>query len=172
MRLSPGVIAIALIAVLLTAADGMAAKDPGALLTIACDKAEYKKDEPVSIDFKIKNTGEKVIYINKRFHVFPEATGKKNGEVSFIVTSPSGEKLPCKASYETGLPKTDYFVPVKPGEEIAMERKPAMNYLFDFSAPGAYTIEAAYQNRYGDEIGIDAFKEKIVSQQITVKRIE
>ncbi|MFH1189763.1 MAG: hypothetical protein V1682_03655 [Candidatus Omnitrophota bacterium] len=160
------------IAALSAAPSDAAAKDKAAQLTISCDKAEYKKDEPISIDLKIKNTGDKVLYINKRFHIVPETGGKANGELSFSVISPSGEKLPCKSTYATGLPKTDYFSPLKPGEELAMERKPAINYLFDLSAPGAYKIEAAYQNRYGDEMGIDAFKEKIVSGQITVKRVD
>lgn len=172
MKLSPIVIVSALIVVVLSASDSIAVQDKGARLTIVSDKEEYKKDEPISIDFRIKNVGKKEMYINKRFYIIPEDDPKKNGEVYFSVTSPTGEKLPCKVSYETGLPKTDYFTPIKPGEEITMERKPSINYFFDFTAPGVYKIEATYQNRYGEEIGIDAFKGKVVSRQIKVKRIE
>jgi hypothetical protein len=152
--------------------DGGAAQDKGVKFTIASDKEEYKKDESISIDFKLKNTGNKAIYVNARFYIIPEDDAKKNGEICFSVISPAGEKLPCKVSYETGLPKTDYFVLLKPGEEIGAERKPVINYYFDFSGPGSYKITAAYQNKYGAEVGLDAFKGKIVSQPIIIKRVE
>jgi hypothetical protein len=159
-------------ALILPQQNASAAADSGMRLTIGSDKGSYKKEEPVSINFKLKNTGKKEAYINNRFYVTSEEAKDKAGEVYFIVTSPSGEKVPGKVSYETGMPKTDYFVIIKPGEEMAIERKPSLNYFFDFAVPGDYKITAVYQNKYGKEIGLDVFSERIESNQITIKRAD
>jgi hypothetical protein len=135
------------------------------------DKNEYKKDEPIAVEFKLENKGKKAIYVNKRFYLTSEEN-QKNGEVYLSIVSPSGEKLPCKASYETGLPKSDYFVSLNPGEGVNSERKFSINYYFDFKAPGTYKIAAVYQNKYGQEIGLDTFKDKIESAPVTIKIVE
>ncbi|MBN1405846.1 MAG: hypothetical protein JW946_04935 [Candidatus Omnitrophica bacterium] len=128
---------------------------------MSLDKQEYKKGETIAAEFKLKNTGKQQVYINKRFFI--------PGEISLSVIAPSGDSLPCKVSYEPGLPKTDYFALLLPGEEIAAERKISINYYFDFNEPGVYKIAASYQNKYGSELGIDAFKDKVASKPVTIK---
>lgn len=142
-------------------------------LTISFDKAEYKTSDQISVDFILKNKGKEALYINKRFFLNSQESDNRYREVYLSVISPSGEKLPCKVSTsEVGLPKTDYFVLLGPGEEVNLDRKRSIKYYFDFSAPGVYKIKAVYQNVYGEEIGIDAFKDKVESDTVKIKIVE
>jgi hypothetical protein len=143
--------------------------------TISLEKpeiTEYKTQDPVKLIFKLKNTGSSSIYINKRFFLGPEESSAADREVYLSVISPSAQKLPYKFPYKTGLPKSDYFVLLKPGEEALSENPRNINGTFEFSETGEYKITAAYKNIYGAEIGIDAFKGQVSSNTITVKIIK
>ena len=149
------------------------AKSKGVQFSITLDKTEYKKTDPIQITFTLKNNGKKPIYVNKRFYVNQEDSPKKKREVYFILTSPSGEKLPYrKRSYETGLPKTDHFVLLKSGEEISSKRKRSLKGYFDIKELGKYKLTAVYQNVYGSEFGVDACREKITSPPVTIEITE
>ena len=139
---------------------------------LSFDKNEYKTNEPIYINFKLRNKGNKPVYVNKRFYVNSKDSKPEDREVYLRITSPSGEKLLCKASYDTGFPKTDYFVLLKPKEEITSERKKNLKAYFDLKTPGEYKVIAIYQNIYGPEIGVDAFKDKITSEPVAIKIVE
>jgi hypothetical protein len=103
----------------------------------------------------------------------PQDSQKEDREIYFTVISPKGEKLPYKPElYKQGLPKCDYFVLLNPGEEVTSDRKKNLKGLFEIKEPGKYKIRATYQNAYGKEIGLDAFKDKIESKAVTVKVVE
>jgi hypothetical protein len=140
---------------------------------ISCDKTEnLKAQDSIQITFKLKNTGNAPVYVNKRFFLGPEEDLINDREVFLSVTAPSGQKLPYKFSYKTGFPKTDYFALLNPGEEVVSEYPRNINGSFEFNEPGEYKITATYQNAYGSEIGLDAFKDKVVSNTIAVKIIK
>jgi hypothetical protein len=148
-----------------------AAKNP-IRFSVSFDKKEYKQNEAININFKLKNISKRPIYVNKRFHINSEESPKEEKEVFLTVISPSGEKLPCKLSYGTGLPRSDHFVLLYPGEEVEMDRKRNIKYYFDLKDIGTYKIIATYQNVYGEEIGFDVFKEKIKYKPVTIKIVE
>jgi hypothetical protein len=141
-------------------------------LSILLDKNEYKVGEPIYINFRLKNTSAKPVYINKRFYLSSEESSPGDREVFLRITGPTGEKLPCKFSYDTGFPKTDYFVVLKPKEEFTSERKKNLNAYFDLKDKGTYKVIAVYQNVYGPEIGIDAFSKRIESKPVYIKIVE
>ena len=153
------------------ASSGMTAEAP-LELTISFDKDEYKQSDPIYINFKLKNKGKNPIYVNDRFFLNSESSKKKDREVYLSVVSPKGKELPCKASYETGLPRTDNFVLLKPQEEASPKRKRGVKHYFDFKESGVYKITAVYQNVYGREIGVGAYKGKIVSKPVTIKIVK
>lgn len=158
---------------LLSAQDARVWADKGLGLTISFDNSEYKQSDQINIDFKLTNKGEAPVYINKRFQLNSEDSDKKDREIYLSIISPSGEKLSYKTPYsETGLPKSDYFVLLKPGEEAGLERKYNIKYYFDFTALGTYKITAVYQNVYGDEIGLDTVKDEIKSDTVEIKIAE
>lgn len=136
------------------------------------DKNEYKTDEPIYISFKLINTHKKPVYVNKRYYLNSENSKPEDREVYLRVTGPSGNELPCKSSYSTGFPKTDYFVLLNPKEEAVSERKKNLKAYFDLMAPGKYNIIAVYQNIYGAEIGIEVFRDEIKSKPVTIKVVE
>ncbi|MFC1667332.1 hypothetical protein ACFL0P_05690 [Candidatus Omnitrophota bacterium] len=158
----------------LYAHNSSAASGKGLELTISFDKEEYKKTDPIYIEFKLKNKSKKPVYINKRFHLNSERSAKEDREVYLSVISPSNEKLSFDTTSpaETGFPKTDYFVLLESGQEVGSERKQAIKHRFDFKTPGAYKIIATYQNVYGKEIGLDTFKARLVSKSVTIKIVE
>ncbi len=152
--------------------DVLMAAAKGVDFIISTDKEEYKKNDSITIDFKLKNNTPKPVYINKRFNVNSEESPPKQREVSMAVISPSGEKLPFTRSYETGLPKSDYFVLLSPGEEAGLDRPRNLRAYFEIKETGVYKITATYQNACGDEIGLDTFKDKATSNTVSIKITE
>lgn len=157
---------------LLYSLTGYAAAHKGLVLEITFDKSEYKQSDPIKLNVKLKNTGNKAVYVNKRFYINAETTPRDQREVYLTVIPPSGKKLPFKEPFKAGLPKTDYFVLLNPNEEVGLQREANIKYYFDMQDVGTYKITATYQNVYGAEIGIDAFKGKIKSKQAKFKIIE
>jgi hypothetical protein len=140
--------------------------------SMSLDKAEYTASDPINALFKLKNNGKAPVYINKRFYLSSEDSDKKDRDLFLQVTSPSGKKLPCKFSYKTGLPKTDYFELLAVAGEAQSEYKKDLRGYFDFSQPGVYKIVAVYENVYGKEIGLDAFEGKLISSPVSLKIID
>ena len=141
-------------------------------LSLIFDKSEYTKKDDIVLNFSLKNTGKKDVYVNKRFFLNSKEASNENREVYLIVESPSGEKLPYKGSSEAGLPRTDDLVLLAPGKEVKLSREKNIKHLFDFNESGEYRITAVYQNVYGKEIGINAVKNKIVSKPVVIKITE
>lgn len=140
---------------------------------ISFDQEEYKVKDPIYIHLELTNKGSEPVYINKRFYISSEDIDPKDKEVFFRVKGPSGEEVPYKAKhYDTGLPKTEYFVLLDPKESITSERKKNLKAYFDFKTPGKYKVTAVYQNTYGAEIGIDAFTDQVTSKTVTIKVVE
>lgn len=145
------------------------AASSGLKFSLILDKNEYKIGEAVNATFKLENKGKNPVYVNKRFFLSSEEKPKEKRDVFLTITSTSGAKLPCNFSYETGLPKTDYFELLEPGKEVTSEWKRDLRGYFDFAEPGTYKVVAVYQNAYGREIGLDAFKDKVVSEPVLFK---
>ena len=139
-------------------------------LTISFDKEEYTTKEPIYVTPNIKNNTKEPIWINWRFYMNSDTSPNEHREVYFLVTSPKGDRLKCEIDgYETGLPRTDYFILLEPGKDVSIERKKSIKHFFDFSEPGEYKIEAVYQNVHGKELGLDAFKGELKSKPVTIK---
>lgn len=141
-------------------------------LSVLLDKSEYRQEEPINALFKLENKSKMPIYVNKRFYLSSENMPKEKKDLFLIVTSPSGAKLPCKFSYETGFPKSDYFVLLEPGKEVVSEYPRNLRGYFDFDGPGTYKVAAVYENVYGKEIGLDAFKDKIRSTAVSLRIVK
>ena len=139
--------------------------------SVSLDKNEYKPKDPINVTFKLENKGKEPIYVNKRFYLSSENMPKEKRDVFLIVTSASGAKLPCKFSYETGIPKSDYFELLGTEKEVVSEYKRDLRGYFDFNEPGVYKIIAVYQNVFGEEIGLDTCRDKITSSAISFKLI-
>ncbi|MFA4991837.1 MAG: hypothetical protein WC569_04570 [Candidatus Omnitrophota bacterium] len=134
---------------------------------------EYKTQDPIKLIFKLKNSGNDPVYVNKRFLLGPEESPVSEREVYLSVISPSGQKLPYKFPYKSGLPKSDYFVLLKSGDEAAADYPRAINGTFEFNEPGEYRITAVYENAYGAEIGLtEVFKERLTSNTLMIKVVK
>ncbi|MBI3602452.1 MAG: hypothetical protein HY209_06120 [Candidatus Omnitrophica bacterium] len=156
---------IALGAVCLLAGASLAAA--GIKFSAAVDKMEYKTDEPINIIFSLKNEGKEAVYVNRRFYVGLESMPKQKRDVYLLVTSPSGKKLTSPNNYEAGLPKSDYFELLEPGKEVKSEYPRNLRGFFEFNEPGTYKAVAVYQNVFGEELGLNVFKDKLVSQPVS-----
>lgn len=139
---------------------------------VTFDKSEYKVDEPVNMTLKLVNNSPTPVYVNKRFYINTQDSAKKDREVYLIITNEKGQKMPCFFSYETGLPKSDYFVLLEPEKDAASEWSRDLRGYFDLKEPGAYTVVAVYENTYGQELGLDAFKGKITSEPVIFKIVK
>lgn len=136
------------------------------VFTATLDKNEYAAEEPINLTFVLKNKGKSPGYANKRFYFGSEEAPKNQKEVYAIIASPSGQKLPYKFPYETGYPKSDYFVLLEAGQEIKSEYPRNLRGNFEFTEPGAYTVTAFYQNTFGRELGLDVFGGKLAAEPV------
>ncbi len=134
------------------------------------DKAEYKGQEPINATFELENKGKESVLVNKRFYIYSGSLDKQyHGEVILKVISPSGKEVSCKASYETGLPKSDYFELLQANKKVVSEYPRNLRGYFSFEEPGIYKVETLYQNVFGKEIGLDVFKDKLASKSVSFK---
>jgi hypothetical protein len=92
--------------------------------------------------------------------------------VYLSITDSFGNTIPCKQIFQTGLPRTEDFVLLKPGEETTSDRKRNLRAYFNLRRLGKYTIVAYYQNVHGRELGINAFRGKLVSAPISIEITE
>jgi hypothetical protein len=143
---------------------------PELKLSASLDKQEYEESDSIYITFSIENTGKEAVYVNKRFYLSSDKAPREQRDVFLEVTGPAGTKLECIYSYPTGLPKSDYFELLEPAKTATSEKR-NIRYFFDFKEPGEYKVIANYQNISGEELGLDVFKEKLVSARVTFKII-
>lgn len=147
------------------AASAAAAKQP-LELRLWLDKASYSASEPIHASMALKNTGKQPVWVNARFYM-SAPTGPGNGrDGHFIVTAPSGAELPCMVTVRAGFPKSDDFKRLEPGQEITMGSPRELRRFFDLKEPGTYVVRAVYQNAFGAELGLDAFKGPLESKPV------
>lgn len=128
-------------------------------LSVVPDQRAVKLSEPIEVTFKLRNRGSNALYVNRRFKLGLKTSPKDQREIYLEARAPSGKRLePKYPGTETGFPKSEDFVLLKPGEEVVSERKWDLKSYFDFKEPGSYRLEATYQNVFGKEIGLEAWK--------------
>lgn len=153
-------IALALCPLLLAGLLAAKPKDEVAL-GIVLDKPEYKMSDKIEIGFKLVNQGKEPVYVNKRFKLGSAKAAPDQRELIIELKSLEGNPAKVKElDYETGLPKSDYFQLLQPGQEAASERKWDLKDLATIEKPGTYEVTATYQNAFGKELGLDVFREK------------
>lgn len=134
--------------------------------SLILEKAEYSPNEPINVILSLKNLGASPVMVNQRFYISAPQVAKNQKEVYFDLVSPSGAKLVCKNFYETGYPKTEYFKLLASGEEVKSEYPRNLRGYFEITESGTYTLVAVYQNVFGSEIGLDTFKEQLVTEPV------
>lgn len=149
-------------------ASASAAKPPTLEFRASLDKRSYASHEPVMISFMLKNTGKGPAWVNTRFYLSAQSAPEDDRDVYVILTAPSGKDIPCTFSYPTGLPKSDYFKSLEPGQEAASESPRDLHGFFgELKEPGTYTVRAVYHNVFGAELGLDTFKGTLKSPSVT-----
>jgi hypothetical protein len=133
-------------------------------------KTEYKRTDPLEVTVSLAHRGKQPVWVNTRFFLGPETEPRR--EVFLEITAPNGEKLACQSSYKTGLPRTEQFRLLKPGETATAEHPLDLRNYFDFTALGTYTIVGVYQNPFGQEIGLDAFAGPVESEPVSITIVE
>ncbi len=149
-----------------------ARRDAPLELVITLDKEEYAKDDNIMVNVKLVNIGKDPIYVNKRFNFNSKESAKEFREIYLTVISPEGEDLECKVNSEAGFPRTDNFQLLGKGEEAVLDRDKNVKYYYDFTKPGEYEITAHYKNIYGKELGLDVYKEEIISKPVKITLTE
>ena len=133
---------------------------------------EYKRSEPIEATLSLENKGKRAVWVNTRFYVNSDTLPPEEREVLLEVTSPTGEKLPCTYSQQTGFPKSEYFKLLKPGQTATAEQPRGLRNYFDFAALGRYTVVGIYTNVFGQEIGLDALTGPVRSKPVTFTIVE
>lgn len=130
-------------------------------LEIVLEKQEVPLSGEIQTGFKLVNKGKEPVRVNQRFKLGSAKAAADQRELILEVRAADGSPVEMKNfDYETGLPKSDYFKLLQPGEEAAAERKWNLKDLAKIEKPGDYEITAVYQNAFGKELGLDVFQGK------------
>ena len=141
-------------------------------LEIVLEKPEAKLSEEIKTGFKLVNKGSEPVWVNQRFKLGTAKAVPEQREVILEVKAEDGTPVEMKSTdYVSGLPKSDYFKLLKPGEEASTERKWNLKDLAKIEKPGTYEITAIYENSFGKELGLDVFKGKSAAS-VKVKVVE
>ena len=132
------------------------------------EKTRVKPAEPIFVKFALKNLGKKPVWVNTRCYLSSPRVPGTEREVTLTVTGPKGTGLPCTYSYETGLPKSDDFTRLEPGQEVVSEHQHNLQGYFEFTEKGTYTIVGMYENVFGPELGLAAFTGPVASQPVSI----
>lgn len=132
------------------------------------DKAEYKRSDPINATLSLENKGRKPIWVNKRFYITAETLPPEEHDVTLEVTGPDQQRRSCTFTYQTGFPKSDDFVLLQPGQTASAEHPRDVRGYVDFSALGTYTIVGVYENVFGEEIGLPAFRGPVKSTPVSI----
>jgi len=136
------------------------------------DKTEYGKRDQIYLKFKLKNTGDDPVYVNKRFALGSPVSNTRAKEVFLKVLAPSGKELDCKHDYKAGYPRTTMFHELFPDRAIHSDGRQNIKNYYAFDEAGTYKVTAYYHNAYGSEIGIDTFTRKITSEPVEFSIVE
>lgn len=161
----------------LVAATAMAAAEnnpaPTLEFRVTVDHTTFKsRTEAVMMTYVIANHGQAPVWINRRFYINSEEMPSDGREVSLEVTSSTGERLPGTYAHETGLPKSDDFVLVQPGDDVTSERPRDLRNFVDLTTPDTYTVAAVYHNVFGKELGLAVFDGRLVAEPISITIVE
>ena len=130
----------------------------GLQLTLSFDKASYTASDPILLTLALQNIGTQAVWVTKRFFISAKEVPPQQRDVYLEATPPSGQALVSTYTYETGFPRTDLFIELRPGEEAAAEHQANLRYYFDCKEPGTYQVVAVYENVFGPELGLDTFR--------------
>ena len=139
----------------------------GLELVVSFEKRAYSTSEPIPVRFTLRNAGVAPAWVSRRFYLGAESLPKESRDVVLHITAPSGAQAPCLFSFKTGLPKSDDFQRLEPGQEAVSEHPRDLRGFFTFTEAGTYTVVAVYQNVHGAEIGLNAFTGRLVSEPAT-----
>ncbi len=134
--------------------------------SLVLDKSEYSLQDPVNMTFSLKNLGKDPVMVNKRFYIGDPQAAVDQRDIYLTLVNAAGDKISGKYFYPTGYPKTDYFKSLGPGEEVKSEYNRNLRGYFELTEAGTYTVSAVYQNSFGAEIGLDTFKEQLISEPV------
>ena len=161
------------------AAHKAASKSQGApsaslALHVALEKPEFSLKAPDSImlRFSLRNTGQSPVWVNSRFYLGAKTGSAHDREVYLEVVDGAGQPVPCEHSFPTGLPKSDYFKLLQPGEEATADYPRDLRGFCEVKGPGTYTVTAVYENVFGPELDLAAFKGPLRSDPVAVKVVE
>jgi hypothetical protein len=148
-------------------AHAASARKPKLEFRASLDKTSYTRDDPILVTLTLKNTGKQPAWVNTRFYLSSKTVPPDDRDVYLTVTAPSGKELECTFNYPTGLPKTDYFKLLEPGQEVAADSPRDLRSFFTFEETGPYRVTATYHNVFGAELGLDAVKGPLESKPVT-----
>jgi hypothetical protein len=136
-----------------------AGRSPKVKLVLVMEKEEYRLSEPIELQFKLVNADTEPVFVNTRFKAGTPSAEAGQRELVVEVRQADGREVPSKIrDYPTGLPKTEDFHQLEPGGEFLHEKKWNLKDVFEITQPGIYRVTAIYENVYGAEIGLNAFR--------------
>ena len=145
---------------------GLAVAEPADLVfSLVLEKEAYRLSDEIRIGFKLENRSKKPLYVNKRFKLGSFKADPDQREVVLEVKSVEAGPVEMKpVDYPTGLPKSEYFERLQPGQEAVSERDWDLKSLAKIERPGAYELTATYQNVFGKELGLEVFRRKLTTR--------
>jgi hypothetical protein len=134
-------------------------------LILALDKDVYHSGDWIQATMTIKNNGPKRLLVNKRMALNASFAPERQRDISFIITTPSNNKIEFMGLLDVISLTDEEFVPLY-GLEGFQTTYPNLDIFFDFSEPGKYTAQVFYENKFDPDDGRTAWKGKLVSNAV------
>jgi len=133
-------------------------------LTLTLDQVSYSQGDAVEATLTLRNNGSESRLVNSRMALNQESAPNAVREIEFAITDPSGNHVPLGARINVRLPQEENFKILAPGQTISKVYE--LSTFFSFNQPGAYTVQATYQNSQDPPSGKEAWKGEVESNAV------
>lgn len=114
-------------------------------VSLEAQTLDYAVGEPIPITVRLRNDSPDAIIVNKRLALNSQHAPAQFSDVALIVKDANGQQKEFLKRIRIGNASEGDFTLLEPGASV--ERSYNAAEYYQLTEPGAYTIEARYQNR-------------------------
>lgn len=133
-------------------------------LALTLNEKRFTLGQPISGKLALQNAGDDPLLVNSRLTINKSFAPAPFREVYFILNDPSGKPVDFMLKVNIGGPRPENFRELAPGESAEKSFDLGMYYALE--QPGAYSLQAVYENHVQPDDGREAWTGKVKSDPV------
>lgn len=133
-------------------------------LALNLNQDKFSAGQSISGKLALLNTGAEPLLVNSRLVINKSFAPEPYREVYFILTDPAGDPVEFMLKINVGDPRAEDFMELAPGETA--EREFDLDTYYMLERPGAYSLQAVYENQAEPGDGRGAWTGKVESDPV------